>query len=209
MRPPTFAVGRPNDERQFLHKKLFGGISKIAGILPIPGAGIISTVAGALSGGAPRTTIPTTFPPRKQFSAVVPGRQAGGPCLPGTVPDPQGRGFCVAPTSPFGSRTLGGGAVEGRYGPAAVPGSRITDVATCDRGMVLGKDGLCYANLANRNRLYPRGRRALLTGGDMRAISRARRAGNRLANAKSDLVAIGMLKSASPRRRKKKTATVC
>jgi len=176
----------------------------------------------------PATPIPVTFEPIVDFPTVVPGvlpenivgtpgggGGSGGSftplhengCDPPFVMDP--RGFCVGPTSPLGAATRGGDAINGRFGPAQVPGSRIVDVAKCERGMVLGKDGLCYDNLPNKNRLYPRGRRPLLTGGDMRAISRARTAGNKLANAKSDLIAIGMLKAAGPRKRRKKTPTTC
>lgn len=170
----------------------------------------------------PTAIVPTTFLPTEDFKGVTPGKfpdstfanglpfgggNGAGPCKPGMIPDAQG--FCVAPTSPLGASRFGGDAVNGRFGPAQVPGSRITDVATCNRGMVLGKDGLCYDNLPNKNRLYPRGRRPLLTGGDMKAISRARTAGNRLANAKSDLIAIGMLKAPGPRKRRKKAPTTC
>lgn len=238
------AGGRPGDERGFFHKKILGAIGKVAGFLPIPGAGLIGTAARALSGGGGGTptrsggrpptfrqlrdqgysatearrisrgqglplSIPQTFRPTLSFAGATPGGNGrGGPCRPGTIPDPQGRGYCVSPQSPFGQQALGGGGqvVEGRYGPAYVPGSEMRDVAVCPPGFALGKDDLCYEGLANRRRKYPRGRRPLLTGGDMSAISRARRAGVRMANAKSDLISIGMLKPASPRRRKKKSA---
>ncbi len=227
---------RPGDQRAFLHKKIFGGISKIAGVaanLGIPGAGFARDITRGLSGaGAPRsrglgrragapppiqvipqtfapTISPTTFPGRP-FGGEAGGNGTGaGPCRPGTVPDPQGRGFCISPRSPFGAQELGGDVIAGQYGAGYVATSRIVDVAVCRRGTVLGKDGICYANLANKNRLYPRGRRPLLTGGDMKAISRARTAGNRLANAKQDLLAIGMLKAAGPRKRRKKTVPTC
>jgi len=155
----------------------------------------------------------TRAPKPTQFAPPAPVGGGGGngqqPCPPNTVPDPRGRGFCVSPISPLGAETLGGEAIMGRFGPAMVPGSVIRDIATCDAGMALGKDGLCYDHLPNRDRKYPRGRRPLLTGGDMRAISRARRAGNRLANTKNDLVAIGMLKPAPTKRRKKKAVPTC
>lgn len=208
LRPSNVIQGRPNDERPFFHKKLLKFIGGAASVLPIPGIGAIGAAARAFSGGR-GGPIPASFPPRTNFAGAVPGGKVTGPCLPGTVPDPMGRGFCVTPTSPLGASTLGGETMEGRFGPAMVPGSVLRDVATCDRGMVLGKDGLCYDRLPNRDRLYPRGRRPLLTGGDMKAISRARRAGNRLANAKSDLVAIGMLKPAPSKRRKKRAVATC
>lgn len=212
---------RPGDERRFLHKKIFGGISSIAGLVGnvIPGASLVSGITGALAGK--KQAIPQSFPQGISTAAGIPigtsfqpggglqfiGPKGNGPCAPGTVMGP--KGVCVSPKSPLGRERLQGQAVMGRFGPAAVAEDEIRSVAVCPTGMVLGKDGLCYDHLPNRDRLYPRGRRPLLTGGDMRAISRARRAGNRLATAKSDLIAIGMLKPAGPRRRKKKAPAVC
>jgi len=208
VRPLTNVRARPGDERGFVHKKLLRVIGGVAGALPIPGASVISGLARKFAGGGapPVPTFPQTFPSSVPISSVIPGGP-GGPCSPGTVMSPSG--FCVAPTSSFGVSQLSGNAILGRFGPAMVPGSVLRDIATCDRGMVLGKDGLCYDHLPNRDRLYPRGRRPLLTGGDMKAISRARRAGNRLATVKSDLVAIGMLKPAGTRKRKKKAVPTC
>ena len=227
---------RLGDERGFLHKKIFGGISRLAGVasgLGIPGAGIVSGITGRFAGGAPRRppspviqTFPSTFGPVPSATTIpgiplssrAPRRFGSGRSglLPvGGLPDcppplrRNDQGLCVSTRSPFGAQEFGGDVIAGQYGAGYIAGSRIVDVAKCPRGTVLGKDGVCYANLANKNRLYPRGRRPLLTGGDMRAISRARTAGNRLANAKSDLLAIGMLKAAGPRKRRKKTVPTC
>ena len=227
---------RPCDQRAFLHKKIFGGISKIAGLaglIGIPGASAVSKITGGFGRRRPPPpaafqpqlfappppvqVIPTTFAPRP-FTTVVPGNlpfggggggggNGAGPCPPPLQRSPAGN--CIYPGSPRGAEVFGGNVIAGQYGAGYVAGSRIVDVAQCPRGTVLGKDGVCYANLANKNRLYPRGRRPLLTGGDMRAISRARTAGNRLANAKQDLLAIGMLKAAGPRKRRKKTVPTC
>lgn len=195
---------KPGDVRGFFHKKILNKIG-IGGIIT-GGLGIASTIFGRKKGGGSQT--PATFVPTKTFREAVPGgRNGSGACPSGTRPDP--RGFCVSPRSAFGQRSLGGQAVEGLYGPAFVPDSQIRDVAMCPKGMALGKDDLCYMGLSNKLRKYPRGRRPLLSGGDMRAISKARTAGNRLANAKSDLIAIGMLKASGPRRRKKKAVATC
>jgi len=228
-------VGRPGDERAFLHKKIFGGISRIADVaagIGIPGARIVSSITGRVAGGprpparrsfgrgrtpppppiqiipqtfAPEIT-PTTFP-GQPFHGNGNGGGGSEACPPPLRRSPAGN--CIFPGSPRGAEVFRGEVIAGQYGAGFVAGSRIVDVATCTRGTVLGKDGICYANLANKNRLYPRGRRPLLTGGDMRAISRARTAGNRLANAKQDLLAIGMLKAAGPRKRRKKTVPTC
>jgi len=126
-------------------------------------------------------------------------------------------GHCVAPGSGHarshgigGTRTaaeLGvggpvGDAVMGRYGAALVPGSRIIDRAVCLKGMQLGDDGLCYnkSQISNKQRMWPAGRKPLLTGGDMRAISTAARAGRRLEGATKRLQRMGMMKKPASRR---------
>jgi len=95
-----------------------------------------------------------------------------------------------------------GDAVMGRYGAAEVPGSRVIDRAICRRGMVLGDDGFCYnkSQIKNADRQWPRGRRPLLTGGDMRAISIAATAGRRLERTTKRLQKIGLMKKPASRR---------
>lgn len=213
---------RPNDERRFLHKSKFGrfiggAVKKGFGVAAAtltggPGAGVATLLGRS---GQERSEVPQSKTQVLNFSDVAPGDWGGTtrlhngtrPCMPPLIRSPAGN--CIAPTSPRGAELFASEAIAGQYGAGYIAGSRITDVATCPRGTVLGKDGVCYANLPNKNRLYPRGRRPLLTGGDMRAISRARTAGNRLANAKSDLIAIGMLKAAGPRKKRKRPVVPC
>ncbi len=92
-----------------------------------------------------------------------------------------------------------GEAVMGRYGAALVPGSRIIDRAECIRGMIVGDDGLCYnkSQIKNSERMWPKGRRPLLTGGDMAAISKAARAAGRLERTTKRLQKIGLMKKPS------------
>ncbi len=99
-----------------------------------------------------------------------------------------------------------GEAVMGRYGAALEPGSRIIDRAVCLRGMQLGNDGLCYnkGSIKNSDRMWPRGRRPLLTGGEMRAISIASRAAGRLTRTAVRLQEIGLIKKPVVRKRLKK-----
>jgi len=106
----------------------------------------------------------------------------------------------------IGPGTGVGDAVMGRFGAALEPGSRIVDRAVCLRGMVLGNDGLCYNSrgFPNGDRMWPRGRKPLLTGGEMRAISVASRAATRLTNAAVRLQDIGLIKKPVARRRSKK-----
>ncbi len=86
------------------------------------------------------------------------------------------------------------------------PGSRIVDRAVCLPGMVVAKDGLCYnrSQIKNSERMWPRGRRPLLTGGDMRAISIAARAASRMTRTAVRLQEIGLIKKPIARKPRKK-----
>lgn len=192
--------GRPGDERGFIHKKILGGISTIAGV--IPGGGFVSRIAGSLAGrsekelgrrlklgeGTTRTDVLRTAVP-------IPGFL---PCIWPAVRDPV-TGDCILGKRKGrdlpGDQPVGE-AVMGRYGAALVPGSMPVDRAVCLRGMHLGNDGLCYnkSQISNKQRMWPRGRRPLLTGGDMRAIGIASRAGKRLDSTAKRLRALGMMK---------------
>jgi len=236
----TMQIGRPppSDERPFIHKKILGIGAKLAGVLPIPASGLISTGLRFLGGGPVRRHI--TRPPARpvvprtatarvsQFSESekaqgqrakfgdggggVPALAVGGPCSdPRLIRAPDGH--CVAPGSGHHARHFdgnGGGApvgdaVMGRYGAALQPGSMMIDRAVCLRGMRLGNDGLCYnkTQISNKQRMWPRGRRPLLTGGDMRAISIASRAGTRLDATAGKLRGMGLMKQL-PKPRKQK-----
>jgi len=134
-------------------------------------------------------------------AAFGPGGNGGppqrAPCDFPKVRDSAGR--CRTPTSgEFGGEQFGvGAAVAGRYGAAFEPGSIIIDRAVCGKGMTLGNDGLCYNKgaITNKQRQWPRGRRPLLTGGDMRAISIAARAGSKLDRTTKRLRSLGMMKA--------------
>jgi len=142
------------------------------------------------------------------------GITIGEPCAPGTVEaEVFGRKVCVAPCSPVG-RTAGlcregggggggggggapvGDAVMGQYGAALEPGVMQIERSVCLPGMQLAKDGLCYNKgaITNSQRMWPRGRRPLLTGGDMRAIGIAARAGAKLERTTKRLQGLGMMK---------------
>lgn len=141
--------------------------------------------------------------------ALFNGGTAAGACPEPLVLAPDGH--CVARGSGHFIQHFGGGvgagapvgdAVMGRYGAALTPGSLIIDRAVCLKGMQLGDDGFCYnkSQISNKQRMWPAGRRPLLTGGDMRAISTAARAGRRLEGATKRLQRLGMMKKPAPRR---------
>ena len=237
MTTPDGVHPRLGAERGFVHKRLLGGISRIAGIIPIPGAGVVSRIASAFAGGGrtARPTIPrtqtarvTTFSAREkdlgrqlkfgggsrqdfrgqEFRAVG-GTQTARLVGASEVPD---LGFCFPPWRPdpvtgeckifVGDRPGGegstpvGDAVMGRYGAGLTPGFMELRRAVCLRGMQLGNDGLCYnkSQINNKQRMWPAGRKPLLTGGDMRAISTAARAGRRMDLATKRLQKMGMMK---------------
>ncbi len=140
----------------------------------------------------------------------------GGGCVFPFRRDPRTgecRIFLGDQTGPNGNGRAGGdGAalplgepVMGRYGAGVVPGSMVIDRAVCGKGMQLGDDGVCYnkSQISNKQRMWPRGRRPLLTGGEMRAISIASRSGKRLDSTSSKLRAMGMMKPLPKRSSKK------
>lgn len=157
------------------------------------------------------TTLPTTgFPPTTSLTLpfVPPGAGGGGGCPSGLV---LCKGNCVSPESVFGRRCLAsiggagipiagtgvGEAVMGQFGAALEPGMMTIERSVCLPGMQLAKDGLCYNKgaITNSQRMWPRGRRPLLTGGDMRAIGIAARAGSKLDRTTKRLRALGMMKA--------------
>lgn len=140
------------------------------------------------------------------LGAVNLAAPATGGCPPLMKPHPV-TGVCqFALGSAVGIDPTGvGEAVMGRYGAALVPGNRQISRAVCLPGMLVGNDGLCYnrGQITNKERMWPKGRRPLLTGGDMRAIQIAARAGKALERAQKRLQKIGLMKKpsrAAPRR---------
>ena len=139
-------------------------------------------------------------------------KPVGGSCPPFMRPDPV-TGECKffigdrpgRDTRPLetGPGVPVGDAVMGQFGAALEPGSRIIDRAVCLRGMVLAVDGLCYnrSQIRNNQRMWPKGRKPLLTGGEMRAISIAATAGRRMERASKRLQKIGLMKKPPPRRK--------
>jgi len=96
-----------------------------------------------------------------------------------------------------------GVAVMGRFGAGFEPEVIMTDTRRCGRGAVLGVDGLCYnrRDLRNSDRFWPRGRRPLLTGGEVRAISVASSAAKKLERKQKQLMELGLLKRPTRSRR--------
>jgi len=161
----------------------------------------------------PRARIPQVFPigapapmPIHRRARSIIGDFLSSPdsqCPPGSFPSPAG---CVDPSAalPFGDPLFGAGSPEmGRFGPAYQGTSRMIRRTTCLPGDLVGRDGLCYnrKSLTNKERMWPRGRQPLLTGGEMRAISIATRAAAKFERTQKRLQKIGMIRKPASRAR--------
>jgi len=89
---------------------------------------------------------------------------------------------------------VGADAVMGRYGAGMIPMKIASTRSDCSaggtvRGMVLGNDGVCYnkRDIRNSERMWPKGRAPLLTGGEQKAISVASRAAGKLMRSRKRL----------------------
>ncbi len=146
--------------------------------------------------------IGATMPLHKPFLRHLIG--SGPQCPPGAFPGPGG--VCIDPSAilPGGDRFIGAGApVMVLYGAAYEGTSRLIQRTTCLSGDLVGDDGLCYnrKSLTNKERMWPRGRQPLLTGGEMRAISIASRAAGKFERTQKRLQKIGMIKKPASRSR--------
>jgi len=220
--PLVFLVApRPGDVRGFVHKsfigKFVGGIaSKVIGSVPIIGglgASIFDRLRGA---GASTVPIMTGCPPgfittpTGCVPKASPILRLTGP-VPGGAPAPFGQ-FVQPTVKQAELRAAEGLAVDpaagvpvmGRFGAGFEPSIFMTDTRRCGRGAVLGVDGICYnkRDLRNNERFWPRGRRPLLTGGEMRAISTASSAAKKLQRKQKQLESLGLLKRPASRSRR-------
>lgn len=197
-----FEGGRPGDERGFIHKKILGVIGDIGGSLPVVG-GVISTASRLLRGQQKRQGIDAKFGNGAELlttSAIRSnGRAGNGECPRGSRPDYR-TGRCE-----LGAGQELGEPVMGMHGAGTAPGIMAIERAVCGRKQVLGDDGVCYhkTQISNSKRMWPRGRRPLVTGGEMRAVAIASRAGARLDKATTRLRGMGLMR-ALPKPRKAK-----
>ena len=217
----------------FVHKRLLGAAKGFvtSGFNPVEAARGFFAPAPPVRRPAPRTLTArpsatsaaekemgraAKFSPEPSRSIVATGAgpcrfpriKIGSRCVDLTAIPPGGRPLLSDPVV-GGPQPVGGPAGEavmGRYGAGLVPGSRMIDRAICPRGMQLGNDGLCYnkGQIKNSERMWPRGRRPLLTGGEMRAISVASRAAGRLTRTAVRLQEIGLIKKPVARKPRKK-----
>jgi len=222
-------LGSSGDVRSFIHKSFIGkfvggAVSSVIGSVPLVGgvaSGLFDTFRGAGASTVPqRTGCPTGFiqtptgcVPRftATSSQPIPFRPQGA--TPTGFFTGARNGQFVPPTTTQATfrESLGraadpaaGVAVMGRFGAGFEPSVFMTDTRRCGRGAVLAVDGLCYnkRDIRNNERFWPRGRRPLLTGGEMRAISTASSAAKKLQRKQKQLESLGLLKKAAPRSRR-------
>jgi len=199
--PDRVPVRRPAPRTQVARPSGFSAAEKEAGrALKFSDPQQLSK-AGFLGGGG--CVFPFRIDPRTGQCRLFLGTQSGRDDDP--LPQRQ-LGPGAAAGTPVVSGDVGE-AVMGRFGAAMVPGNMVIDRAVCLPGMQLGNDGLCYNKgaITNKQRQWPKGRKPLLSGGEMRAISIAARAGSRLEGATKRLQAIGLMKTPTRRRSRPKT----
>lgn len=191
------ATQPPNDSRGFVHKRIIrGAIGLVTGG---PTAAITGFVAGngksageSAKFGGPGTALAVRAP--EAAKCMWPARidPISGKC----------RVFAGAQPGP----DVGGQVIMGRHGAAMMPGNLVVNRAVCLRGMVVGDDGLCYnrSQISNKKRMWPRGRRPLFTGGEMRAVQIASRVATRMTHMATRLQDQGLIKKPIARRPRKK-----
>lgn len=125
-----------------------------------------------------------------------------GPIPPGIIPPPPpttnqcGPGFtwsvllqrCIqsggVPGDPgfdTPAETSLGESIHGPNGHAdTIPKQREIRRRVCPKGAVLGKRGWCHDKIANKDRLYPKPRKALGTPGELNALTTSKRFAKRL-----------------------------
>jgi len=160
-----------------------------------------------LPGGETGFITPPAFGGRR-LDTIEPALRAPVVPAPGLVPFfqriiPGGEtGLEVGTVNGAAAVQTPGVATLGRFGAAVEPTFRSSTIRDCPRGMVLAVDSLCYSrrDVRNSERFWPRGRRPLLTGGEVRAISTAASAARKLERKQKELMKLGLLKKPAARR---------
>lgn len=218
--------------RSFIGRAVGGVVSSVVGSVPIVGglaSGIFDRIRGEGGGAAavPQVTqcppgfflsgsgcVPTAGPTFTQQPVTSGLRRAiGARGRPAPFAGARTSGAFVQPTPvqqqfreslDLAADPAAGVPVMGRFGAGFEPTVFMSDTRRCGRGAVLGVDGICYnkRDLRNNERFWPRGRRPLLTGGEMRAISTASSAAKKLQRKQKQLEGLGLLKRPAPRARR-------
>jgi len=209
---------KPNDQRNFVHKRIIGGALGLFTGGPL--AGIQGFVGGG-NGGQPTGGRPSGCVFNAKDLAIQRQRWNSGvsrtPALRrelegcgvnlGSGPFVQGNGVMFSQGSPA-AHSVGADALMGQFGPALAPAFVSRTIRECLPGMILGKDGNCYnkGEISNKQRQHPRGRRPLGTPGEMAALAKAASFGRRMESTVKRMQKIGVLKKQS-RTRPRPTTT--
>ena len=197
--PPPLLV-TPMEPSMSLLGRIGGALKGAVGgfVTGGPGGAIAGASLGVFAGGARRPGSGSVLAGRAAPLAGCPEGSRGFPpfcfdLFPGGAGS--GSGPLVSPGDPRTSRAMIGAS-------AYVPMRRSIDVRRCERGAVLGYDGLCYDKRTIRKdqRAWPPGRKPLLTGGDLNAIAKAARAARRMKVQQRRLEQLGLLKRPKPSR---------
>lgn len=205
----ALAAARLVDQRQLGSLNLsfgglVGGLAKgLSGL--VPGGRSIFDAAQSLIGERGRGTNLVSGPGTgaiTQFGGPCPSGlvKIGNSCVDITAALPGGRPFVqeVPATRVERQRDrpsrLGGG-----FPPMMIQSMR----SDCGPKHILGDDGLCYPKrgFPNGDRMWPRGRQPLLTGGERNAITKASRAAKKIERTTKQLQRLGMIKKPSTQRR--------
>lgn len=175
----------PAESRGFVHKRIIGGIGGF--LTGGPGGALRGIIGG---GGSPVIpTGPTDFT-RGIASTGCPG--IGQRRDPRTGECRRFVGRESGRDRPTPAAMNGGGLDESGQGFAHhghLPMEDPVTVRRCDRGHVLSWQGLCVSkrDIRNKDRMYPKPRKALGTPGELNAVTTARRFSTRLLNNKKSL----------------------
>ena len=164
--------------------------------------GFIATPTGCVPRASPALRFTGPLAVTRRDPRITAGSVAGRP-FSGAFPQPTEQQALIRQQQGLAIDPAAGVAVMGRFGAGFEPEVIMTDTRRCGRGAVLGIDGLCYnrRDLRNSDRFWPRGRRPLLTGGEMRAISTASSAAKKLQRKEKQLQELGLLKRPARGRR--------
>ncbi len=167
--------------------------------------GFTQTLSGCVPSASIRTAPrrPQPDPLRREIgirgSQGVPGTLNGGPRPgPRIAPEPLtmfGPGGAPERVNGVARPEIPTLAVTGQFGAGFEASIISREMRLCPPKTVLGVDGVCYnrRDLRNDERAWPRGRRPLLTGGEMRAVSTASAAAKKLQRKQKQLQELGLL----------------
>jgi hypothetical protein len=181
----------------------------VGGAVGFVTGGIPGAVAGAVAGASGGEPAQGSQPIPGGDLGQIPG-QSSGLAAPTQCPPDRIRvgNQCVKPGAALpGGEPLtvpagGNGKAMGPIGMSGgTPMTSSQETRRCGRGNVLGRDGLCYDRrvIRNSDRMWPKGRKPLLTGGELNAISTAARAAGRVKRTQKKLEKLGLLKKPTRR----------